>query len=220
MFALRNHENAVVRQGAAYLVGEFDDAAVVPALIGAVEQDRVEETRATAIVTLGKRRDARAVEPLIAALGDNAPAVREASARALGEIGVAVGGGRIGGALSKALHDSDWGTRQSAAEMLIRLGGEGAQEAEALLLGDLRDDDAEVRLGAAWSLVELGDARALDPLARLLYHHENRIASAAAVGLGMLGDEHAVIPLTGALDHADEGVREAARDALRRLQST
>ena len=37
---------------------------------------------------------------------------------------------------------------------------------------------------------------------------------------GELGDERAVIPLTGALDHADEGVREAARDALRRLQST
>jgi HEAT repeat protein len=219
-FALKNHDSDYVRRGAAYLLGEFADLLVVPALINALENDIDEETRANAVIALGKRRDARAVEPLIAVLGDPSPLLRESSVRALGEIGAAVGGTRIREALALALHDADWGTRQSAAEMLIKLGGEWHDSAEALLIGDLQNTDVEIRLGAAWSLVELGDERALDPLLRLLYHHESRIASAAAFGLGELGDQRAVVPLTAALDHADETVREAASAGLRRLGQT
>jgi HEAT repeat protein len=216
-FALKNHESEFVRRGAAHMLGEFADPESTPVLISALEGDADEETRVMAIRALGKRRDARAVEPLIAVLGDPSPMLREASARALGEIGAAVGGTRIREALALALHDSDWGTQQSAAEMLMRMGGEWQESAEALLLGDLQNSDVEIRLGAAWSLVELGDERALDPLLRLLYHQENRIAAAAAFGLGELGDHRAVQPLTAALEHADEAVREAVRAGLRRL---
>jgi HEAT repeat protein len=217
LYALKNHENAAVRSGAAYLVSQFSEPLVVPALLEAVEGDADESVCVEAVSSLGKLRDARTIEPLIAVLEDGTPVVREAAVRTLGEIGAAVGGTRIGAALGKALHDSDWGTRQSAAEMLIRLHSEHQPEAEALLLNDLQNEYVEIQLGAAWSMVELDDLRAFDPLVRLLKSDDAQIARMAALGLGTLKDARAVVPLNAALNHTEKDVQEAARDALRRL---
>jgi HEAT repeat protein len=217
LHALKHHENAVVRRGAASTLGDFPDPLVIPALVEALEADEDDDVRQIAAYILGKRGDARAVEPLIARLEDDTPSVREAAARALGALGEMIRSPRITEALGNALHDADWGTRQSAAEMLIRLQSEQQKEAEALLLDDLQSDDVEVRLGAAWSLLELGDERALAPLLELLKHSETRVAEMAAVGLGMFGSQQAVLPLTAALNRGDEAVQKAARDALRRL---
>jgi HEAT repeat protein len=214
---LRANESVMLRSAAAGLLGDLGDIRAVPFLVDALERDAAPEVRLWTADSLGVLGDARAVEPLITALGDHDPGVRETAVRALGALAEALGSLRALAALAPVVHDSDWGTRQSAAEMLIRLGAAAQADAEALLIADLQADDAEIRLGAAWSLVELGDTQALDPLVRLLYHPDNRIAAAAAHGLGQLGDARAVVPLNAALGHADEAVREAAQDALRRL---
>jgi len=63
---------------------------------------------------------------------------------------------------------------------------------------------------AAEALGELGDARAVEPLIRVLGSNP-----AAARALGEIGDERAVEPLITALEN--EYVRDAAKEALRKL---
>lgn len=214
---MRSDASATMRSEAAGLLGDLGDIRAVPLLIDAMERDADATVRLWAADSLGVLGDARSVEPLIAALGDSDPGVRETVVRALGRLAEALGSPHALAAFVPMLRDPDWGTRQSAAEMLMRLDANDADQAERLLLADLQNEDAEIRLGAGWSLVELGDARALDPLVRLMYQPDTRIAVAAAQGLGQLGDPQAVAPLSAALHHADADVREAAQDALRRL---
>jgi HEAT repeat protein len=186
----------------------------------ALEHDADSKVREAAGYVLAEYRDPRVIDPLIDLLTDADPSVRETAVRALGETAEAVDRTRAVEPLKQALRDSDWGVRQSAAEMLIRLKSDPQHVAEKLLLADLHNDDAEVRLGAAWSLVELGDARSLDPLVRLLYHDDSRISANAAQALGNLGDQRAATPLNATLNHPEEEVRAAVQTALRQLGHT
>jgi len=216
---LRESEDPALRRGAAYALSHLSDLAITPALIDALEQDADSEVRVYAARALAAQTDARAIEPLVAALKDDDPAVREEVVRALGELAEVLNSPRAVEPLAETLSDPDWGTRQSAAEMLIRLEIAHVEEAERLLLTDLMSLNNEIQLGAAWSLVEVGDPHALDPLVELLTDPDSRISANAARGLGELGDQRAVIALTAALNHANEALRKAAQDALDRLNS-
>lgn len=216
--ALANQPDSAVRRGAALTLARFRDPLAVPALIARLADDPDSEVRTFAAHALAPMRDARAVQPLIAALGDDPdPQVREAAARSLGEIGAALRDPALTAALRRALADPDWGTRQSAAEMLIALNEDVDERARALLLTDLTHPDAAVRLGAAWSLLPVRDPRIVDPLVRLLYSPEAAIASSAARALGQTGDRRAVPALEALRAHSDPAVRHAAQDALNRL---
>ncbi len=219
LYALKNNDDPAIRSGAAAVLTEFSDPLIVPALIEALQQDKDALVRQSAVYVLSKKPDARAIEPLITALEDPDPAVREETVRALGEIGAIISSTLIVEALTEALVDPDWGTRQSAAEMLIRLKADQEGEAERRLLADLQNEDVEIRLGSAWSLMHVSDERALEPLVQLLYHDNSRMVTLAAVALGKLGDQRAVIPLTATLNHADQEVRDAAKEALRQLEN-
>lgn len=225
--ALEQQDDPLVRRSAALASAHQRDPRLVPLLIAALDETSDTELRVYALQALAMQRDARAIEPLIAQLrppdsgemSDDHAAVCEEAVRALGEIGESVDSPRIIEALADALNHPDWGTRQSAAEMLIRLEWSDWEQAETSLLADLTHDDVEQRLGAAASLVELADGRALEPLVELLNHPDRRVASNAALILGKLGDQRAVVPLSAALSHASESVREAARKALRQLHA-
>lgn len=215
--ALEPGNDPFLRRGAAFACAHLRDPRLVPLLIAALADVTDDALRLYAAQALAVQQDARAVEPLILALQGDQAALCEEAARALGEIGDEFKSQRIIEALAGALNHADWGTRQSAAEMLIRLEWENWQQAEESLLADLSDGDSEMRLGAAASLVELADGRALEPLVELLNHTDLRIASNAALMLGKLGDQRAVVPLSAALTHASESMRKAARQALRQL---
>lgn len=213
--ALEN-PNAVIRRHAAAILGHFNDHAAVPALIEVLGDESV-EVQSSVAHALGSIADARAVEPLIAALEDYDPAVREAMVRALGQIGSKLNSPRIIETLVMAIHDDDWGTRQSAAEMLIRLDGAQSEEARALLLDDLQSDDDEVRLGAAWSLANVEDRMAFDVLLGLVDHENAGISGGAASALGDYGDKRAIPALIKLLSHGDVYVTLVAQTALRKL---
>ncbi|HVU12331.1 MAG TPA: HEAT repeat domain-containing protein [Phototrophicaceae bacterium] len=219
LYALKNNDDPAIRSGAAAVLTEFSDPLIVPALIEAVETDKEAVVRQSAVYVLSRKPDTRSIEPLVIALEDPDPAVREETARALGEIGAVITSSLLVEALTEALTDPDWGTRQSAAEMLIRLKTDSKDEAERRLLADLQNEDVEIRLGSAWSLMHVGDERALEPLVQLLYHDNTHMVTLAAVALGKLGDQRAVIPLTATLNHADQEVRDAAKAALRQLEA-
>jgi HEAT repeat protein len=74
---------------------------------------------------------------------------------------------------------------------------------------------AEGNLAAVWVLGKIGDARAVEPLIKVLKEREWPDSQAAAEALGKIGDGRAVEPLIGVLlDDVEEEVLEAAAEAL------
>lgn len=216
------HDTDPARRDAAHLLGRYRDPLAASALIAALA-DQDAGVRAAAAGALAAHADARAVEPLIDALADEDPAVRENAVRALGETALKLGEQRPLEALRAALADPDWGTRQSAAEMLARLGADADGQAQALLRADLRCAEAEIRLGAAWSLLPLIEqmpelrAETAEALAALLYHADPRIGASAALALSELGDRRAVPALRAARRGSNPQLRHAAQHALDKL---
>lgn len=79
-------DDAMLRREAAQILGLFDDAQVINALVKALKDDHG-VVRGEAAQSLGKIGNSSAVDPLIDALKDNFSDVRMFSAEALGEIG-------------------------------------------------------------------------------------------------------------------------------------
>ncbi len=171
---------------------------------------------------------------LLTAMTSDDPQMRETAVRTLGTLVLARDNtpedGLIGtmpnansrwtnvlSAIAGALEDQDWGVRQSAAEMVIKLDLPSHEHAHALLMHDLVDDDPEIRLGAGWSLALLNDANAVDPLIALLNQTDPILVASAADALGETNDPRAVSALAPLLDNADQDIRDAAEDALDRL---
>ena len=159
---------------------------------------------------LGELGDARAVQPLIAALAYNDWNVRRGAANALGQLG----GALAVEPLIAALGDQDWGVREAAARALGKLGDARAVQP---LIAALADQDSTVREAAARELGKLGDARAVQPLIAALADQDSTVREAAARELGKLGDARAVQSLIAALGDKERGVREAAARALGEL---
>ena len=182
---------------------------------------------------LGRLGDARAVGPLIGALGDEEARVRFAVVEALGGIGdtLAVA------PLVAALEDPEAAVCLAAVEALIdfvtqprndfvrsyavkSLGEIGNRRAVETLIPLLGDELMSVARNAAEALGAIGDVRAVDTLsAILLKDRAPYIRQAAAQALGRIGDSRAVDALVVALkDGETRGweaqVREAAAEAL------
>jgi HEAT repeat protein len=82
-------------------------------------------------------------------------------------------------------------------------------------------EEAEGTVGFAAALGQLGDARAEADLVRLLERPDTAVQCAAAAALGLMGTVSAVeplLPLTEGLLR-DGALKEAARDAVRRIQA-
>lgn len=138
-----------------------------------------------AVLALGNIVDARAVDPLIKAHGDEDSDVREKAAEALGKIGSCAVEPLI-----RVLGDRDAAVRLHAAWALNELHWYPTNESEkgyyliakkewdkAVLLGNpvvelliraLVDSDVYVRKDAAEALEKIGDVRAVGPLIRRL----------------------------------------------------
>ncbi len=171
---------------------------------------------------------------LLRAISDDDPQMRESAVRALGTLigteqsdpATDINNMLVGTkpssltaleAIHAALDDSDWGVRQSAAEMAIKLETDQAEVAKLMLDEDSRNPDPEIRLGACWSMVLLHDERAVTPLIQLLYVDDPILIASAADALGDTNDQRAIPALLNFVEHADQDVREAAQDALERL---
>ena len=151
---------------------------------------------------LGRLGDARAVGPLIGALGDEEARVRFAAVEAL---------------LAFATQQRNDFVRSYAVKSLGEIGNRRAVETLIPLLGD---ELMSVARNAAEALGAIGDVRAVDTLsAILLKDRAPYIRQAAAQALGRIGDSRAVDALVVALkDGETRGweaqVREAAAEAL------
>ena len=191
----------------------------------------VREKAIETLVRMGKP----AVEPLVAALNDDVPAIRTGAAEALGRIK----DGRAIESLIQALKDETWGVREKAIEALAKIG----KSAIAPLVEALEDEDVGVRTETARTLQELR-WRPKDPshkasyliarkdwdelvrlgrpavvsLIKVLKDKEPRVREKAARALGEIGDIAAVESLTESLEDKESIVREAAQKALDKIK--
>jgi HEAT repeat protein len=173
------------------------------------------QARAHAAYGLGemdaKEGRAEALPRLIQTARDPDERVREAVARALGEIQSA----EAVPVLLASLRDSATAVRAVAAWALGEIGDKSAVEP---LMRALWDREAEVRSQAAWALGEMRDKRAALGLMGALKDKDARVRRQVAWALGEIQDARAVEPLVGALQDGSGDVREQAAWALGELK--
>jgi HEAT repeat protein len=164
--------------------------------------------RSNAAWILGALKDERAVQPLVAQLGDKVAAVRNHVAWALGAIDDA----RAVDALARVVvQDESADVRKEAAWALGAIRDVKGIEA---LVKALRDKDYNVRKQAAWALGAIHDAQAVDPLIAALKDTQSDVRKQSAWALGAIGDARATDGLTAALEDVDSDVRRQAAWAL------
>jgi len=143
-----------------------------------------------------------AVVPILRpALADPDQCVRRIAARLLGRTEAP----EAAVALLDSFRSSDSTVREMAA---LGLGVGEPREALDPLLAAVRSDPARgVRLMAVWAVGELEQARAVEPLLRVLTDRDPAFRRAAASALGEIEDQAAVPGLVRALDDGNAEVR-------------
>jgi len=139
--------------------------------------------RLHAAKALGEAKDARAVEPLIAALGDKG--CGHTAANALAKIGKPAVE-----TLIVALKNENPFVRRNAAEALGEI-----KDASAVkpLVDALKDDDLIVRRDAAKALGKIKDFSAEEPLTSALKDESPAVRRNAAIALREMGKPEAVV---------------------------
>lgn len=201
----------------ALILARLKASDAIPALSNVLADPlRASTVRQASASALGEFQDARAVEPLIAQLSDDDPAVKEACVRALGTLGGSFLTARLIQHLEKMLTDADWGVHQSAAEMLIRLGTPLREKARQVLVADLAHEEALIRLGAALSLLPTYESDALETLIALLNEPNPDLLIHVIEGLATSADPRVEPALMALKNHQDEKIQKAVEAALSR----
>ncbi|MFY1642794.1 HEAT repeat domain-containing protein, partial [Methanoculleus bourgensis] len=162
-------------------------------------------TRQRAALALGDFGDAKAVAPLIRALGDPLTAVREAAADSLAMLGPPAVEPLV--ELIERPGASERYEEPGAAESAKTVTGPGDLSWEIATRRDLR------RVYAAAILGEIGDPSAVEPLARALRDANNDVRCQASGALAKFG-RGAVELLTTVLADPDPDVRVVAAGVL------
>jgi len=139
--------------------------------------------RLHAAKALGEAKDARAVEPLIAALGDKG--CGHTAANALAKIGKPAVE-----TLIVALKNENPFVRRNAAEALGEIKDSSAVKP---LINALKDNDLIVRRNAAKALGKIQDSSAEEPLTSALKDESPAVRRNAAIALREMGKPEAVV---------------------------
>jgi HEAT repeat protein len=240
LVSLLNDPEARVREQAAAALGELGSPRGVTALIELLK-DPEADVRAAAAGALGQFGDLDVVEPLLAALNDDADVSGQA-ARALGRLGATRAVEPLLARLTESDSEYRWRVIDAlgllgdgrAVEPLLAaferetddflralvvlvLGQLGDQRAFAALLAALDGTNAQTRRMAAHALGQLGDASARDRLVAALGDPDQTVRTQAAYALAELRDARTREPLAAALSDSDATVRAAAAYALGEL---
>lgn len=163
-------------------------------------------------ICIGRLRDFRALEELIAALDDREVNVRRNAAYGLGHLKDI----RALQPLIKSVRDSEWNVRSAAIWALGRLDDKDAVQ---LVLEALHDESWDVRKSAVGALTTLLKQDAVPHLISILENDKkSTVRQEAATALGELGDSEAVEPLLKTLKNDTEVVSPYAASALGKLR--
>ncbi len=196
---------AMADWGSCAEIGKF----AVPPLVSILKTSLDVGACKAAALALGLTGDYRAIDPLIKALMNNSPEVREAAASALG----CLKRRKAAEPLIALLEDSEERVYEAACEALIQI-GEGSIEP---LVAALKDQDETLRDKVVCVLDRMGDIRELQPflehvLTSALRDGDRWTRFRTASALADIRKEWVVKPLIEALYYY--GVREAARAGL------
>jgi HEAT repeat protein len=202
------------RRDAAMALAHIKDKAVVPVLIGALN-DQAPMVRAAVVTALGHLGDSSAVAALVSRLSsDKEVFVRKAAAYALGRLS----GNESTIALIAALNDKDPEVRGAAA---VSLGEHPDLMTIAPLSTALSDKSDFVRARAAAALGVTGPsaATAVPTLIGLLKSDpDSEVKRHAAAALGSIGDRSALPALHLAAHDTDPYLANAARASIIKLE--
>ncbi len=180
-----NHSEPEDRRTAALSLGKIGDGRAAGALVERLHDSDplVRRFSAWALGQLPPDDAAPAVPHLTMLLSDRDPAVGEAASQALGQVASA---GTAAAAVVKILEEGPPQSRLAAVKALVWL---ETPEAYGALVRALEDEAAPVRQTAVAALGELGDPRAVAPIAeRLSSDQDAGVRSEAAFRLGKFGE--------------------------------
>jgi len=233
-----NDSNGGVRQNAMEAILSIGTSHATDELLKALTDSRA-TLRKYSIQLIGELQlrtrstDTGPVEPLLNALKDPVPNVREAAAAALREFQLTEAEGR----LVASLKDERFATRFFTVQKLMQIGGEStvapllsALEDESIGryaaegLGAVRDpravgplvaslENEKIRRSSMAALVQIGDP-AVEPLIAAMENPNPKVRAEVAWGLGMLRDPRAVEALLKASEDDNQEVRRNALTAL------
>lgn len=196
-------------------------------------KDEESAVRAKVAWALGKIKDKRAVAPLIKQLKDDSSEVRKSAIRALGELW-ALGSKPV---LVAMLLDNSWEVRSESAVVLEYMNWKPADKAENvlhliakekweeivklekfniyILVHFLGDSEKEIGKQIAWSLGEIGNPKAIQPLYDLMMTEDILdVIKTASEALGKIGGERVMNLLHVAIHDANWYVRKCAAETL------
>jgi len=216
-------KDRIERGNAANALGNMGELAMpaVEALMAACDDEDL-FVRWAAYDALGKMRDRRALDPLVAALEDNRNEKnnRCAAIGALGKLG------DVRAVTPLLCHAGEFpgGVEEVACLMAVRSLGVEAVEP---LVEAAKDDDEKVRAHAVQVLGMIGETldrpQAVEPLAEAAKDDDEGVRAHAVRALGIIGetcDEPQVVPvLIQALADGSEHVRGVAASYLGRIKS-
>lgn len=223
---LAGDKDAKARRSAACAVGHFGpDAAEARAELEQALDDKEAPVRQNAAWALGRLKDkagASGVDRLARALRDDDAVVRRDAAAALGEVGRPTATPALRALVECVGHEKEAGVRSVAVGSLVALVGPGDKQVAPELRELLKEEDREVRRGAAMALANVGgaDAKAAVPvLLDALRDDDATARELAAAALGHAGEAAAeAVPALGkALSDRSPLVRRNAALALARV---
>ena len=206
------------KRAAVEALGNMGGEEVVPPLLAALRDDDC-TVRVAVLEVLKQVVDTRALQPIMLSLKHTDAGVRTAAATALGFYGP-----EAVPALAKCLNDKSWSVRKAAVEALGR--GKDPALIESLL-PRLKDSDHDVRETTCEALGRIRSRAGITALVLTLTDSQTSVRQAAAVALREIDLEwpgapealEAVSTLKEALNDREYWVRQAAREALERIES-
>jgi HEAT repeat protein len=174
-------------------VGRFPVINVVEPLIESLS-DRDDSVRAHAAEALGALGGARAVEPLIRALGD-VDWVRKHAVKALADLGEPEWGRRVTGYNARG--------NSNLLEDFRSLVATGDLRAIRVVFEALKHSNSDVRWAARHEIEKVRDPRMIDLLADALRADRPETRRVAAKALGQMRNPDTLAPLVGAIGDGD-----------------
>ena len=193
------YQDADVRLAAAKSLSNFCSADACPALITCLkdEDGQVRDASIATLVTMGEI----SLPLLFNAMGDQSWRVRQGSAAALSRLRWNPDDDEIKVCFLFA---------QGAWRELTSFG----KKAIPYLVEGLKDENPDIRKGAAQALGTIGDPDGFEPLTRAISDPDPDVRAPAALALGELKDPRAIPFLVNLFYDTNTGIRNAAADAL------
>ena len=201
-----------VRVDALVAAGRLGDAGVLQDVLPLMDHQE-SAMREAATFTLGRSGDKRAVAPLVKALNDRRDTVQVLACLGLAQIDDA----RVGPALVAVLKDpSRVDTVRGACAYAI--GARKVSSGVPALLAALDDNRGEAQRLAAWSLGQLGDAKAIGPLIRAYFARGGQSADELVWAIGRTsGAGLAPAPLASTSEYPMRAGKYNVTEAMRLL---